>query len=147
MDVDICLKFSDNWEISLNICFFILVHHVGPIIDFSGQVQDSLTGAQLIELIKSETGGQKIILTCMGAWLPSDKSLRKLDVCSGYVFKVDIDSAHHITEIRQKAVKIPKTAKFNHSYIIEQICCLVESQIATLLDLAKFLLGESNKVY
>lgn len=147
MDVNICLKFSDNRQIFLNVCFFILVHRIGLIIDSSGQVQDSLTGAQLIELIKSETGGQKIILTCTGARLPSDKSLRELDVRSGCVFKVDIDLAHQVTEIRQKAATIPKTAKFKRGYIIEQICRLAESQIATPLDLARFLLGESNKVY
>lgn len=128
MDVSICLKFSDNREVSLN-------------------VQDSLTGAQLIELVKSETGDQKIILTCMGARLPSDKSLGELDVRSGYVFKVDIDTAHQVTKIRQKATTTPKTAKFSRGYIIEQICRLAESQLATPLDLAKFLLGESNKVY
>ncbi|KAK9235218.1 hypothetical protein V1525DRAFT_410607 [Lipomyces kononenkoae] len=128
MDVDICLKFSDNREVSLN-------------------VQDSLTGAQLVELVKSEAGGQKIILTCMGARLHPDKTLRELDVRSGYVFKVDLDSAHQITKIRQTAATIPKTAKFGRGYIIEQICRLAESQIATPLDLARFLLGESNKVY
>ncbi|TQB69555.1 hypothetical protein MPDQ_001684 [Monascus purpureus] len=124
MDVNICLKFSDNREISL----IILVHRIGSIIDSSGQVQDSLTGAQLIELIKSETGSQKIIFTCMGSRLSSDKSLRELDVRSGYVFKVDIDSAHQVTEIRQKAAVIPKAAKFNHGYIIEQICRLAEAR-------------------
>ncbi|THC92415.1 hypothetical protein EYZ11_008105 [Aspergillus tanneri] len=61
--------------------------------------------------------------------------------------RVDIDSAHQVTKIRQKAATIPKTAKFNRGYIIEQICRLAKSQIATPLDLANFLLGESNKVY
>ncbi|EED19690.1 hypothetical protein TSTA_029640 [Talaromyces stipitatus ATCC 10500] len=31
MDVEICLKFSDNWEVSLNVCFFVLAHCIGLI--------------------------------------------------------------------------------------------------------------------
>ena len=79
----------------------------------------------------------------MGVRLPETKTLRELDVRSGYVFNVDVDTTNQIATLRQKAGTIPKNAKFSRGWVIEQICRLAECEIATPLDLAELLLGES----
>lgn len=131
------------WRLATSFFFF----RWGRSLPFSGQVKDSSTVEQLIESITSNTGEQKVRLTCEGARLPFGKTLKELDVRSGFVLKVEIDTANRVTEIRQKAATLPKTAKFNRAFVIEHLCRLAESHLTTPLDLAMLLLGDSNKVY
>ena len=119
----------------------------GQFLSFSGQVKDSSTVEQLIELIQSNIGEQKVGLTCVGSRVPFDKTLKESNVRSGFVFKVEIDTANGVAEIRQKAATLPKPAKFNRGFVIEHLCRLAESHITTPFDLAMLLLGDSNKVY
>lgn len=146
MEIEILLRFSSNQEVPLKVCHLIINQYIGQAIDsFPDKRQYNWNAAG--QPSQKTNRSENRAISHMGVRLPETKTLRELDVRSGYVFNVDVDTTNQIAALRQKASTIPKNAKFSRGWVIEQICRLAECEIATPLDLAELLLGDPTTIH